>query len=149
MSNIKIGKYVITIKIRKQIDIDTSMVTADKFDSKYIRQVLSVYPNWVLDGQYKHTPADEMKDYLTRNNVSNRIYYPDEYDCDNFALETFVDVKSDYPLAPFGMVIGKSSRGTPHAWNCYINSQWKLWFVEPQTDKWFEPSNEEIWTVMI
>ena len=49
----------------------------------------------------------------------------------------------------FGIIWGQNISGQAHAWNLFIGTDKKIWFVEPQRDSIFLPTNEKVWWVVI
>lgn len=106
-----------------------------------------------LDRPYKIISLDSLREFLDINQVSERVYVIQSFDCDNFSFKTFVDFKHWSPLGAFGIVIGRSVRGEMHAWNFFLRydgaGRPHIMFVEPQTCEIFEPTTEQVFTVII
>ena len=58
-------------------------------------------------------------------------------------------IRAKYLGMPFGIVIGTTVEGVSHAWNVFIDTNDKIWFIEPQTDKIFQPTTEKIRLIII
>lgn len=95
------------------------------------------------DQTYKLVEIDVLKRYLAANPVSEREYVETVNDCDDFHFILMGDVtKWDSDLA-FGIIWGWKPNGVYHAWNWCIGTDRNIWFVEPQNDKAFSPT--EFW----
>lgn len=107
----------------------------------------------VLDPVYDILTQDSIAKFLEFDQTSQKKYILHEYDCDNFAFETFVNFRRWCPLGAFGIVIGRSASGGMHAWNFFLRydgaGQSHIMFVEPQTCEIFEPTTEQVFTVII
>jgi len=94
------------------------------------------------DDSYKLVDYDHLRAFLEDNDVSNREYIPEKHDCDDFSFILMGDVtRWDADLA-FGIIWGITPEGTGHAFNWFIDTDKKVWFVEPQTDEIFEPTDK-------
>lgn len=125
---------------------DTPIITFDEIDvllSKLGGQL------WIGDGIYKLINSRDIKLFLDSNPVNKRKYITDFHDCDDYCYELMGDVSTWNPEGSFGMVWGNRTDGVAHAWNCFINENKELWFVEPQTDAIFKPTTEKIWVILI
>lgn len=95
------------------------------------------------DKTYKLVDIDVLKLYLAANPVSEREYVKTIHDCDDFHFILMGDVtRWDSDLA-FGIIWGWKPNDVYHAWNWCIGTDMKIWFVEPQNDKVFSPT--EFW----
>ncbi len=113
-----------------------------------IRQLLSGQV-WVSDGKAILVDMKSVVDFLRLNPVNRRKYITEAHDCDDFAIELMGDISDWDSSLAFGMVWGTNVDGNAHAWNFFIDNTMKLWFVEPQIDRIFEPSTEVIWLMII
>lgn len=104
----------------------------------------------ILDRHYSNVTLESFMKYAHFNTVSEELYVPEQYDCDDFAFEFFVDVRRWAPMCPVGIVLGHDAKGNPHAWNCFVDIPNKhLMFMEPQSDTLFEPTTENVWEIII
>ena len=89
------------------------------------------------DENYKLVDKSTIKNLLRINPVNNRVYVPIKNDCDDYAWILMGDVNRwDSDLA-FGIVW---SHG--HAINWFIDTNKKIWYIEPQNDVIFEPRKD-------
>jgi hypothetical protein len=139
----KILKYV--SKINKKVENPKSFPT-EELRRKCKEETQNVR---VLDSVYKEVCLESFMEYAEFNTVSEELYVPDEYDCDDFAFEMFVDVKRKFKGCPFGIVLGDGLEG-PHAWNCFYDVKGKqLYYFEPQDDTLYLPTIEKEWEIII
>lgn len=107
----------------------------------------------ILDSNYNVSDKCAVETFLKSDLVSTRNYERDKHDCDNFAFSLFVNAKKWAPLIPLGIVIGHSSDGGYHAWNMCVTintgGELEIWMLEPQTDKLFRMTTEEIDYIII
>lgn len=91
------------------------------------------------DESYKLVDIDYLKDFLRLNPVNKRNYVPIKHDCDDFAYLLMGDVtRWDSDLA-FGIVWGHT-----HAWNFFVDTDKKVWQIEPQNDTIFDPADRVV-----
>ena len=122
-------------------------VTGMKVHGKARDECLHVRP---LDNQYKAITLDSFMTYMKMNTISDQQYEPEDYDCDDFALETLVDVKRWARGSPIGVVFGDDIGDKPHAWNCFFDvAHDQLYYFEPQDDTLYLPTTEQEWEIMI
>ncbi len=105
---------------------------------------------WLSDGAAVLINDADMKNFLENNPVNNRKYITEYHDCDDYSFELMGDVSDIFPQGAFGMVWGnRLGDGAAHAWNFYINQDKQVKYVEPQTDKIFDPTSEPIWIMIM
>jgi hypothetical protein len=115
-------------------------------------QILKPYCSnlWLSDETYSTINKKALEEFLRVNPVSERKYYTDIHDCDNFSFELNGEVSLWSKGGTFGVVWGnRAIDDAPHAWNFFIDENKTLWYVEPQTDELFSPSHENIWIMII
>lgn len=111
---------------------------------------------YVADSNYFCTPMEDAHEILMASAVDRNKWVSERFDCDDFAHV----LKSHFAEAAykdgkrraahcFGVVWG--SLPTPHAINWMVNSDLKLRFVEPQTDRIFLPrkTDKEIYFMLV
>jgi len=111
------------------------------FDAHHIR----------LDSKYKAIDMETLSQVLNLDPVSENLYVSDKYDCDNFAFELFSKLKKWQGRLAIGIIIGTSAEGNRHAWNYVVvhdKGKFKIIFIEPQTDRKFKRTIEEITDVI-
>lgn len=109
-----------------------------------IRELLEQLPCWTAnsdfkraDKSYKLVNTAALKVFLASNTVSDAKYTVDSFDCDDFSFALMGDIsKWDSDLA-FGIVWISG-----HALNWFVDEDRHVWFVEPQSDKIFEPESD-------
>jgi hypothetical protein len=72
-------------------------------------------------------------------------------DCDDYAAKAFVQAQSHGRRVAFGMAIATQLTGDNklggHAFNFFITPEKEIYFYEPQTDRCWQPTPEEMWYV--
>ena len=116
-----------------------------------IAEILSSkgYKSLMLDRVYNIYSLDVLNEGLVENSISEKKYRKEVYDCDDFAFAIFAAIRAKYSGIPFGVVIGTTVEGVPHAWNVFISIDDEIWFIEPQSDKIFLPTTEKIRLIII
>ena len=103
-----------------------------------------------LDNQYKAITLDSFMAYMKMNTVSDQQYEPEDWDCEEFAFETLVDVRKWSKGCPIGVVFGNDINFEPHAWNCFFDvAHDQFYYFEPQTSTLFLPTTEKEWEIII
>lgn len=116
----------------------------DDAQLKYLLPANSV----ILDSEYYKYSMGDINIMLKFADIDEQQYVKEHNDCDDFAIQTFTDMRRMLPQVAFGLVIGKNKIGNWHAWNCAIVND-VLWFIEPQDLTWFKPTNECIRLILI
>lgn len=111
---------------------------------------------YVADSKYFCTPMEDAREIVKASAVDRNKWVSERFDCDDFAHV----LKGHFAEAAykdgrrraahcFGVVWG--SLPTPHAINWMVNSDLKLRFVEPQTDRIFLPrkTDKEIYFMLV
>lgn len=93
-----------------------------------------VYMN---DSSYKCPTLEALQTFLLKDEVSDKPYVADEYDCENYSIDTLSHVLNYFGNIPFGSAkLHNTVDGGGHRLNCaYIEGQW--YWVEPQTDEMY------------
>jgi len=104
---------------------------------------------WISDETFRLVKFDDLKAFLTTDEVSNRPYVAEKHDCDDFSYELMGRVSEWNSDNTFGLVWGITVGGYAHAWNFFIDENMEVKYVEPQTDSIFDPSNEKIWLMIV
>lgn len=104
----------------------------------------------VLDRSYRGTSIQSFMKFAKFDKTSDEEYVPEITDCDDFAFAFFVAVRKWAPGIPVGIVIGLARDRSPHAWNCFVDTQTKeMYYFEPQDDILFKHTTENIWEIII
>lgn len=112
------------------------------------------------DRKYFCTDTKDIVKFLATDRTNFHRYKAEVFDCDDFAHCLYSEIRKwiagtsiKMPLL-FGYVHGdiRSSEDDdtprPHAVNFFVDNDMKLWLIEPQSDKIFEPtSNSTFWYV--
>ena len=115
-----------------------------------IRELLEQLPCWTVnsdfkraDKSYKLVNTEALNVFLASNGVSDAKYTAEVFDCDDFSFALMGAVTQwDADLA-FGIVWIEG-----HTLNWCVDENKHVWFVEPQSDKIFEPVGYRIsWAV--
>lgn len=99
------------------------------------------------DRQYYCPSIKQAQKIIKRSSVDRKKWIKEKFDCDDFALVLKADfakvayknAEIDSPYC-FGIVWGDLPH--PHALNWMINDDWKLRFVEPQSDEVYFPRSD-------
>ena len=134
-------KWICTDKIPKPtglVDIDVSEIITI-LDAEF--QGASIH---FADSNYKTTTKTEMMRFLKNDIIDKNIYVSELYDCDDFSFALMGSIScQDWGALPFG-ILWTDVPGGAHAVNVFIDSNRKVWIIEPQNDKIFTcPDN---WT---
>lgn len=124
-------------------------VPLQAIDNVQVANLLRAFTNKpaVLDRKYNIYSLQDIKEYLELSSISEKQYVKEKFDCDNFALELYVDVKRWAALCPIGFTTGTSAKEGSHAWNCIIvedAGELKLLYIEPQSDEVFLHTTEKV-----
>ena len=127
----------------------------ERISGSEVREILEASDCWTkssvfrqADGSYKLVNRPSLEYFLASSKISEYLYTKESFDCDDFAFALMGDItKWDADLA-FGIIWVITATGNGHALNWFIDGEKKLWLVEPQNDKIFEPVGYRIsWAV--
>lgn len=121
------------------------MLVGDRFSVNRVTESLdnSVDVDFV-DSTYRHVDFKQLKEVLSASGIANGEYVKEKNDCDDFARRAYNYVRDWYGSAVFGKVTGKPHWvDSKHMWNFFIDSEWKLHWYEPQSDKWATPKKKD------
>ena len=129
-----------------EVITETKIITETKYVTEPLKPFNTVY---------------ELQAWLNKNDISERQYITDTYDCDNFAVDLVRDASNDgyemftisgmdyyNDITKYGYYpVRKSNDGTEvvywedintslHMWN-YAIIDGVVWYIEPQTDEVF------------
>ena len=125
-------------KSQKRIDKMDVFLILDDFREKKLS-----------DESYKLVDIKALKKFLKYNKTDRRVYTKIKNDCDDFTYILQGDVTRWDPDLAFGITWVRTTKGL-HALNVFIDTDSKLWFVEPQTDDVFRvPDGWELRFVMM
>jgi len=101
----------------------------------------------LYDTKYKSTTIDEIDRFLTWSFVDKNLYIPEFFDCDNFAIGLFGEIrnKPKWSALPFGLCSVDRQDGTAHAVNIFIDLNYEMWYIEPQNDKIYKIEEKKEW----
>lgn len=107
----------------------------------------------IADNKYACYPVADLKAFLAYNHTDIMKYKTDTFDCDDFARVLIGNERVWFRknrLLPggssLGMVWGDLRTGDPHirnmhAMNIFVDSERRIWLVEPQTDEMFDATS--------
>lgn len=111
---------------------------------------------YVADSKYYCPPVEDAREIIKSSAVDRKTWVSERFDCDDFAHvlkahfaeASYKDGKRRAAHC-FGVVWGLLP--SPHAINWMVNSDMKLRFVEPQTDRIFSPrrTDKEIYFMLV
>ena len=89
----------------------------------------------VNDNFYYTLTNDYVTKFIEQDRLNTRIYRPDKYDCDNYALSLMTRVLDHnyYIDIPYNFAFGMCVIHQ-HAINLFINDNYNTYCVEPQND---------------
>jgi hypothetical protein len=95
------------------------------------------------DKNYKTTNKEELEKYLKYDLTDIDTYENEYYDCDDFSFSLMGGISNPiWGSLSFGIIWVKKDNNSFHALNIFIDSDRRIWMVEPQNDKIFEfPDN--------
>lgn len=95
----------------------------------------------VSDHHYRLAPKSEYVRMIRHDQTNNMIYDPSYLDCDDFATR----LHGAFCIPGWSaLVLGEvvCTTGTEcHAINCFIDSDKKVWLIEPQNDQIWKPGD--------
>lgn len=140
----KNGMYLSRGNIRELIE--------DKLDGKLQSDCHYIFS----DKTYFCPELEDAKKIIDISIVETRKYRPNVFDCDDFAFLLKADfIKAAYNdekrKIPYCMGMVHGYLPGPHAINWLITSDWKLHFIEPQSDSVFAPraTDKKIYNIII
>jgi len=102
---------------------------------------------FLADVQYKTVTRDLVQRFLDVDPLDMEKWRKESFDCDDFAFQLFARFKYVFRGAAFGVCWIVNP---PHAVNFFIDSSFKVWMVEPQTDDIFKKRRDwQIWFVVM
>ena len=122
-----------------------------------LRTKQAVEPNLIYkigDNDCRLCTKKSMEKFVKWSHVSNLTYKSEVFDCNKYATCLYAEIiRYFYPDLACGEVWGESSwkysndsgqtwRRYYHGWNWFIDENRKLWWIEPQTDRIYEPDFE-------
>ena len=91
----------------------------------------------IQDTEYRTYGKKEVKGYYDLTLKRLKIYVPDLFDCDDFALGFMMSGKAWMPYIPLGVAhityTDFNKAVIRHALNFFIDQNLDVWFLEPQT----------------
>jgi len=118
-------------KLEKIKEIDKHKLK-DIFEQKkegiiYLGKSIQVY---AIDEKYSLGNFEDLKAFLKKDFTNLKLYLSEQSDCDDFAIQLWNRFKKINPNFAFGFAISNT-----HAFNVFIDSNLKIWVIEPQTDE--------------
>ena len=91
-----------------------------------------------MDRVYRLVPLEKVARFLAYDTTDAGIYTSEFKDCDDFAVQLWGLWKSIYgkQYTSFGLVLVDTDMG-PHAVNIFVDDNYDIWFLEPQSDNYW------------
>lgn len=106
---------------------------------------------WIFDSALWLQDVEFAKDIIHQSRVDKNKYRGEDYDCDDFAAELYVDYRKRAQKhnrtgkpAAFGRIMGWrfNNANSPHAINIFLTAN-GIYLVEPQDDSIWEATHEK------
>jgi len=98
----------------------------------------------LVDRKYELCPKSEIERFLKADSIDLNFYVSEYHDCDDFSFELMGAMnKPGWSGLAFGIMSTHVPDGS-HAVNCFVDSNFEAWIVEPQNDKIFKKPDD--WT---
>lgn len=131
------------IKLRDYVD-GTNAPKPHKyteFNNTALRSILSLYAGGshkihFADSIYYSISIDDFKLLLEYDLTNRNSYIAEKYDCDDFSFR----LKGQFTIPGWSKIPMFIVWTDLHAFNCFVDDTRKLWIIEPQNDRIFEPS---------
>jgi len=106
---------------------------------------------YLSDVDYKTTTKEEIQRFLANDDTNLYNYIGEYYDCDDFSFRLHGKLSvPGWGDLTFGIFWVGMPGGGGHAVNIFIDSDSKVWCVEPQTDDIYELPKEWVpWLVVM
>jgi hypothetical protein len=113
-----------------------------KFSKSQLAQIFrnnNIYVNaHFADNEYWAAAFDDIMAFLHWDLTNRNRYIAETYDCDDFSFR----LKGQFTVPGWSQVPSFIVWTQLHAFNAVIDAAGKLWFIEPQNDLIFEPSEK-------
>ena len=122
-------------------------------DLNYLVQGITGAKQWFFDEKYYYTDLKSMNDIIHSQDKTNRLkYISDIRDCDDFSMIFAAHLSEYFGINSAGVVVGETKfknwkHDSYHSWNAFIaedKGELKLYYLEPQLDKYVEASAETL-----
>jgi len=87
------------------------------------------------DSQYILVDKPTIKEFLIYDDTNTKKYVRETFDCDDFAFTLWRNVRSSLGNVAFGVVSIVINDTSGHVLNLFVDTNWHIYFVEPQNDK--------------
>ncbi len=122
-----------------------------KLSAREITQLIASQCNidrkimWILvDREYETISIDKLHKIIRKDQVNETRYVSEKFDCDDFSL-LLAGRLARYSAGMIHVVYtGKDDVDQHHALNWAITDDKKVYYIEPQTDRIFEPTDDYI-----
>ena len=93
----------------------------------------------VLGSDYYWLVSKADIERFLKADLTDAFPYTDNYKCRNFSFRLLGDIQIPgwTDIALFGIWAGG------HAFNCFIDEDKRIWYIEPQTDEIFAPNSDK------
>jgi hypothetical protein len=125
----------LTDLFKSKIEIEYKPVSSKKASLQELNDFLRArFPNaqlWLSDNSYTLCHYDDIAYFVAVSQIDKMQYKPEEMDCDDFARALWGEF-----AAPLWSALAIGLVWTDvHALNICITEDWRLLFLEPQTDE--------------
>jgi len=114
--------------------------------SEIITSIQAYYPRvplYISDQQYQTTTKESLQEFLNYDDTDTYEFSKYIMDCDDFSFKLLGNMSNPYwGAVPLGIMWVNKSHEIPHALNFFIDKDLKLWMVEPQQDRIYEPDED-------
>ena len=86
---------------------------------------------YLSDSLYLLCNDNDIGVFLKQDQTNKTGYVPEEYDCDDFAYH----LMGQFSIPKWSYLAVGMVWTDKHALNCFVDSNEKFWFIEPQTDE--------------
>lgn len=91
----------------------------------------------ISDAKYQLPTKDQIENFLWSDDTSWREYALEHSDCDDFAFILAGRLRENFPGFATGIVLSSN-----HAFNLFIDNNYQVWIIEPQSNKIFKPGEQ-------
>jgi len=89
----------------------------------------------LVDGEYTLVDKPLIESFLRYDKTNLRPYINETFDCDDFAFTLWRNIRESQGNIAFGVISLNLDGTTSHAMNFFVDTNWHIYFVEPQNDE--------------
>ena len=139
LSHWRLNRKILPIKVGGSF-ISRSLESFDKNITSNLNSRGKKIKRHHLDSTYWTCTKSEFKQIVAFNDIDQRKYIGQRFDCDNFAISFKGQVATDFGLNNVGLVIDNSGG---HAYNIVVFSNGEVELFEPQNDSFPEKGSHQ------